>query len=480
MDGPRFRMLLYLPAQAATETEATILEWRVAEGGAFRKGDPLAEVDSAKSVFDFEAPCDGKVLRLLRPAGATVELAEPVLEIETDDPAMRDWIPPAAGANRPDARPVPAGPDFAATDAADASDATGAARPGSEQHSAALAAAAAARHPDAAVPATVVLRGLGGYLPERVVTNAELVRQLPGISEEYVYQVTGIRQRRWAADGEKPSDMALAASERAIRSAGLRAEEIDAVIVATTTPDVAMPSTACILQSRLGLYRVPAFDLNAACSGWLYAVAMGQGMIFTGTARNVLAVGVDLQSRLLDLADASSCLIFGDGAGAAVVSAAGPNGGAERPGRRLRQVVLGTDVRGLDLARRHQPGYYNPGPATPIDPWIRLDGPALFRSAAECFADLVLQTLDRSGWKAEEVRWVVPHQANARILRAAAKRCGMPFERFFLNVDRIGNTSSASIALALLDLERGLQPGDKLVLCSVGAGLTTAAAALEW
>ena len=223
-DESRFRMVLYLPAQAATETEATILAWRVAEGDIFGKGDALAEVDSAKSVFDFEAPCDGTVVRLLRPAGDVVELTEAVVEIETSDQSMRDWIPPAVGADQPAARPRPV----------------------------------QARTPTHAPPTgDIALRGLGGYLPTRIVTNAELVRDLPDLSEDYVLQVTGIRHRHWATEDEKPSDMALAAAEAAIRSAELRLDQIDAVIVATTTPDVAMPSTACILQHRLGLRDMP-------------------------------------------------------------------------------------------------------------------------------------------------------------------------------------------------------------------------------
>jgi 3-oxoacyl-[acyl-carrier-protein] synthase-3 len=322
-------------------------------------------------------------------------------------------------------------------------------------------------------PGGTVILGVGGYLPERIVTNDELIRDFPGISAEYVYQVTGIRQRRWAAEHEKPSDMAYAAALEAIRKSNIPIQDIDAIILSTTTPDVAMPATACILQDRLGLGAIPAFDLNAACSGWLYAVAMAQGMILSGTARNVLTVGVDMQSRLLDLADRNTCVIFGDGAGAAIITAG-------QTGHHIRRVVLSSDVRGIHMARREEPGYCIANGSSGMDPWIRLDGPALFRLATETFATVIREAIAQAGWKPEDIRWVIPHQANARILKAAAKRSGVPFDRFYLNMERVGNTSSASVPLALIEAEEGLKPGDRLIFCSVGAGATMAAIAVEW
>lgn len=439
MDRPYFKMPLHLPAQGAAETEATIIEWYLAEGDHFSKGQVLAQVDSAKSVFDFEAPCDGQVIRLFHLEGDTVSLSDPVMEIETSDPEMKDWIPPAVE-----------DPQFAHVEKA-------------------APAVHACREPES----DTVLLGVGGYLPDRVVTNEELVRSFPDISEQYVYQVTGIRQRRWADENETPSSMALKASLEAIRRSGIATKDVDAIVLATTTPEVAMPSTACILQDRLSLRSVPALDVNAACSGWLYAVSMAQGMIRSGTARNVLTVGVDMQSRLLDEADHSAYFIFGDGAGAAIISAGSS-------GHRLCHTLLGSDPRGLHMARRSDPGYLVTNGQTDIDPWIRLDGPALFRIATDSFTAVIREAMSKTGWTSQETRWVVPHQANARILKAAAKRSGVSFDRFFLNVDRVGNTSSASIPLALLEIEEGLEPGDKLILCSVGAGMTTAAVSVEW
>ena len=262
--------------------------------------------------------------------------------------------------------------------------------------------------------------GFGGYVPQRIVTNEELVANFPEITAEYVYQVTGIRLRRWAAKDEKPSDMAYKAALEAIRRCGIAAKDIDAVVVATTTPDTAMPSTAAILQDRLNLQTVPAFDLNAACSGWLYAVSMAQGMILSGTARNVLTVGVDMQSRLLDKSDRSAYFLFGDGAGAAIVSAL-PAG----VGHRIHQVVFGADTRGLRTARRDEPGYAIRNGEMTADPWIRIEGPALFRLATESFTAIIRRALAKSGWTAEQTRWVIPHQANGRILKAAAKHSGV-------------------------------------------------------
>ena len=436
MDENAFRLPLYLPAQGAAEAEATIIEWYVSEGDHFEKGQVLAQIDSAKSVFDFEAPCAGTLIRLLHLEGETVSYDEPLVEIETSDPEMKDWIPPAVTANELDFTP---GATFSET---------------SETQTAAIL-------------------GIGSYVPERIVTNAELVEGYPEISEQYVYQVTGIRQRHWAGEDEKPSDMAYAASLEAIRKSGIPTKDIDAIILSTTTPDVAMPSTACILQDRLNLGAIPAFDINAACSGWLYGVSLARSMIVSGMVRNVLTVGVDVQSRLLDRSDGSTCFIFGDGAGAAIVSAGSR-------GHQIREVTLGADTRGIHMARRDEPGYIAANGRTDVDPWIRLDGQALFRFATESFAAVILDAISRTGWTPNETRWIIPHQANGRILKAAARRAGIPFQRFYLNVERVGNTSSASIPLALVEVEESLEPGDKLVLCSVGAGVTTAAVSIEW
>jgi 3-oxoacyl-[acyl-carrier-protein] synthase-3 len=281
----------------------------------------------------------------------------------------------------------------------------------------------------------------------------------------------------------------------------LAPEEIGALIVATATPQQAMPSTACSLQAELGLRCVPAFDLNAACSGWLYALGVAKGLILAGTADHVMIVGTERHSGLLAPDDANTVLLFGDGAGAAIVSAVEDHssGGDERVpdvteprGERahhheIHDILLWADGTGADLARRMSPGYvaeHVPGAAgakqAPVDPWIRMEGAPLFRRATEAFANLIRESLHRSGWQPDELRFVIPHQANGRILRAAARQCGVGAERFFINLDHVGNTSSASIPLALVELEPQLRSGDKVLLCSVGAGLTGAAVTLKW
>ncbi len=442
MSNDTFKTPLYLPSQAAAETEATITKWNVSAGDAFKKGQILGEIESAKTAFDFEAPCDGTVVKMLSVEGDTISFEEPVMEIETSDVSMKNAIPAAQAAN---AAPPKAAPRPSAGSTASA----------------------------AATVRAVNILGLGGYLPDRVVTNKELLREFPAVTEEYIFGVTGIRERRWAKDGEKPSDMAFQASSEAIRRSGLDPKDIGGIIVSTETPDVSMPSTACILQDMLGLRGIPSFDLKAACSGWLYGLSVAKGLILAGVADDILVTGVEMQSQLLDKTDMGTYFLFGDGAGAAVVS-------GKRPGHAMREAILKADSKGLPLAKRSVPGYKIPIGLENLNPWIRLDGHALFRFATGGFATIIQDVVAKSGWNPQDVGWVVPHQANARILKAAAQKSGVPFERFYINIDRVGNTSSASIPLAMLDLQKDLRPGDRLVLCSVGAGVTIAALTIEW
>jgi 3-oxoacyl-[acyl-carrier-protein] synthase-3 len=435
------RTMLFLPSQAAAETEATILKWYVKVGDLFKKGQALAEIESAKSTFDFEAPCNGTVINLLVNAGSSTPYESPVMEIETKDKTLQLEIPPAAEVKIT----VPEKMDIAVVE----------------------------KQNDIPQIRTISLLGIGSYLPERVVSNKELLVEHLDINEDYIFGVTGIKERRWAKQGEKPSDMAYAASVIAIEKSGLTANDIDAIIVSTTTPDVVMPSTSCILQSKLGLRGVPAFDLNAACSGWLYGISVARGLILSGIANNVLVVSSEMQSRVLDKKDRNTYFLFGDGAGATVVSGV-------KPGHTILHEILTADAGGLHMARREYPGYEVPVNAGDVDPWIRLDGKALFRFATESFSSVVRELTKKSGWQPEDVRWVVPHQANGRILKAAAQKSGVPFERFYLNLDRVGNTSSASIPIALSEIERGLQKNDRIIFCTVGAGITVAGLSIQW
>jgi 3-oxoacyl-[acyl-carrier-protein] synthase-3 len=434
-----FKTNLFLPAQAAAESEATISSWKVTAGNSFHKGELLAEAESAKASFPFEAPCDGVVVRLLSAQGDTVSFDTAIIEIETSDEAMRQAIPAAAQLDQ-DSR---------------------------------MAVCAIPEPPAKRTVTEICMLGIGGYLPGRVVTNSELVKDFPDITEDYILGVTGIRQRHWAAEGEKPSDMAFRAATEALAKSGMKAGQLDAIVVATTTPDSVMPSTACILQNLLDVRGIPAFDINAACSGWLYGLSVARGLVASGSALNVLVVGVEMQSGFLDKSDKSTYFLFGDGAGATIVS-------GEFSGHLTGRDIITADAKGLHMARRLQPGYFIPACNDGVDPWIRLDGHALFRFATESFSAIIRDVIVKNGWKPGDVRWVVPHQANGRILKASAKKSGVPFDRFYLNIDHVGNTSSASIPLALIEIEKGLQNGDKLVLCSVGAGITAAAISIEW
>ncbi|KMQ51893.1 3-oxoacyl-[acyl-carrier-protein] synthase, KASIII [Chitinispirillum alkaliphilum] len=441
-----FNTVLHLPAQAAAETEATIIRWLVSEGDTFKKDQILAEVESAKSTFDFEAPCEGKVEKLLYNEGASVPFENPVMEITTSDPSMHENSQAGSGEKQEVKQEESANPQKMEL------------TPKAAVHSA---------------PREISMLGFGTYLPTRVVKTDELLSEFPNITEDYIYGVTGIKERRWASSEEKPSDMAYQASLKAIEESGLSTKDIGAIVVSTTTPDVVMPSTACILQGMLGIRGVPAFDLNAACSGWLYAISTAKGLILSGVADNVLVTAVDMQSRVLDKNDKDTYFLFGDGAGATVVS-------GSRSGHIIKQEILSADSDGLHMARRHYPGYEVPDNSADFDPWVRLDGKALFRFATESFSSLVRELVVKSNWQPQDVRWVVPHQANGRIIKAAARKSGISFERFYLNIDRVGNTSSASIPIALSEIEKGLQKGDKVIFCTVGAGITAAGLSLEW
>jgi 3-oxoacyl-[acyl-carrier-protein] synthase-3 len=437
-----FRISLYLPSQAAAETEATITNWNIAEGVSFEKGRVLAEIESAKATFDFEAPCQGKAVRLLAQEGETVSFESPVMEIETDDESMKNDIPVAGS---PGSKKVEDVQKFQVE--------TGPKEPVDRDR--------------------ICILGIGGYLPERIVTNKELLKDFPALTEEYMEGVTGIQERRWAKDGEKPSDMAFKASMEALRKSGMNATDIGAIVLSTETPDMAMPSTACILQDMLGIRGVPAFDIHAACSGWLYGISVARGLIASGVADNILVVSTEMQSQLLDKTDMGTYFLFGDGSGATIVS-------GSRQGHPIKNVLLKADSKGLYLAQRIVPGYKIPFGIENLNPWIRLDGHAMFRFATEGFSTIIRDVILKSGWRLEDVQWVVPHQANRRILKAAAQRSGISFEHFYVNIDKLGNTSSASVPHAILDLEKNLHKGDKLVLCSVGAGVTIAALTIEW
>lgn len=319
--------------------------------------------------------------------------------------------------------------------------------------------------------------GTGIYVPERVVTNFDL-EKIVDTSDEWIQTRTGIRQRHHADEGLATSDMCVAAAEKALADAGVAAEEVDLVIVATVTPDMYFPATACLVQDRLGARRAGAFDLEAGCSGFMYGLSIGSQFIASGVYDTVLVIGAEILSRLLNWADRSTCVLFGDGAGAAVL----------RPvpeGYGIRSVVLGSDGAGGKLLNVPAGGSLVPPSRRFVDPaeyTIHMKGNEVFKFAVRVMGEAALEALQKAGWTREDLDYLIPHQANIRIIDAAVKRLGLPPEKAFVNVDRYGNISSASIPITLHEARRAakLKKGDVVVMVAFGAGLTWAATAMRW
>ena len=312
--------------------------------------------------------------------------------------------------------------------------------------------------------------GTGSHLPEKVLTNADL-EKIVDTSDEWIRSRTGIRSRHIAAEGELTSDLALPAAQKALQSAGVAAGEIDMIIVATTTPDMIFPSTACILQTRLGIAGCPAFDLQAVCSGFVYALSTADLFIRDGQAKKVLVVGAEVYSRILDWNDRGTCVLFGDGAGAVVLAA--------------------SDTPGILATRLHADGSYKDKLSVPGSvcggnvwgrPFVHMDGASVFRFAVRVFEEVAYEVLDQAGLKVSDLDWFVPHQANIRIMEATARKLGLPVEKVISTVDHHGNTSAASIPLALDEAVRDgrIRPGQTLLLEGVGGGFTWGAVLLRW
>ena len=328
-----------------------------------------------------------------------------------------------------------------------------------------LPAAARAQAPPAPTSRATIL-GTGACMPDGVITNADL-EQLVQTSDAWILERTGIRERRRAGVGVTTSTMGAAAARAAMRNAGVDA--VDAIIVATCSPDTFIPPASCLVQRQLGMLGVPAFDLNAACSGFVDSMIVAQGLIAGGRARTVLVIGAEALTHLVDFGDRSTCVLFGDGAGA-VVLGAGDSGG-------IVATAWGADGSEADII------YYG---APPLEPdaaeGLRMAGKGTFRLAVEHMVEISRELCSSAGWTLQDVDFVVPHQANARIIEAVAKRVGLPMSRFAVNVDRVGNTGAASIPLALADADSqgALQDGARVLMVAFGAGATWGGLALEW
>jgi 3-oxoacyl-[acyl-carrier-protein] synthase-3 len=311
--------------------------------------------------------------------------------------------------------------------------------------------------------------GTGSYLPPRVVTNAELAQRVE-TSDEWIVTRTGIRQRHIAETSQSSSDLALEASREALHAAGIDAKSLDLIVVATSTPDFVFPSTACLLQAKLGVAGCPAFDVQAVCSGFVYGLAVADNFMRAGEARCALVVGTEVFSRILDWHDRATCVLFGDGAGAVVLRA------DERPG--VRGCVLHADGRQAGILA--VPGNVCGGAVTG-SAFVRMDGQAVFKFAVRVLDEVAREVVAKCGLQLADVDWLIPHQANVRILDATVKRLGLPHERLIVTVDRHANTSAASVPLALdLAVRDGrIRPGHRVMLQGVGGGFTWGAALVE-
>lgn len=323
--------------------------------------------------------------------------------------------------------------------------------------------------------ATII--GWGKALPSKVITNSDLEKMVD-TSDEWICTRTGIKERRVASSEQAASDLAFDAATTALKRANLSADRLDLIIVATVTPDMAFPATGCILQQRLGAKHAAAFDLEAGCSGFLYGLSIGREFVQSGTYDYVLVVGVDILSRVTNWQDRNTCVLFGDGAAGVIL---GP-GGAEEG---ILSTYLGCDGEGGKHLYLPAGGSRRPLDHEALDQGLQythMNGPEVFKFAVHIMVDATLEVLRRAGLNLNQVDYLIPHQANQRIIDAAAKRLRFPSERILINLDRYGNMSSASIPVALAEAADAgqFQPGDVLVLVGFGAGLTWGASVLKW
>jgi 3-oxoacyl-[acyl-carrier-protein] synthase-3 len=326
---------------------------------------------------------------------------------------------------------------------------------------------------------STVILGTGSYAPKRVLTNEDLSRMVD-TSDEWIRARSGIRERRIAAPEEATSDLALHAAQRALLDAGVSASEIDLIVVATVTPDYPMPSTACVLQHKLGVPTTAAcFDMNAACSGFIYALDTACALIGSGRYRKGLVIGAEKLSSIVDWKDRGTCLLFGDGAGAAVV------GTSDKPAVGLIGTKLGALGEDTDLLLVPAGGSREPTSVDSYrkgDHFIKMKGKEVFKLAVRVMEEAARDILEQHSLQAHQIGLVIPHQANLRIIDAIAQYLELPIERFFVNVDRYGNTSSASIPIALDEARQAgrIKRGDLTLLVAFGAGLTYGSALIRW
>jgi len=319
--------------------------------------------------------------------------------------------------------------------------------------------------------------GIGTYVPEKIVTNKDL-EKIVDTDDEWIVDRTGIKERRIAEEGVATSDLATRAAQNALANAGVSADEIDLIIVATATPDMFFPSVACLVQDNLKASKAAAFDLAAGCSGFVYGLVVGTQFIKAGLYKKILVIGAETLSRILDWTDRNTCVLFGDGAGAAVL-------GETEPGCGILGTHLGADGSGGDLLKLPAGGSRNPASAETVSNkqhFVHMNGNEVFKFATKIMGEAAVKALDNAGLTAADVDILIPHQANIRIIQSAAKRLKMPADKVIINVDRYGNTSAASIPIALEEAVKAnkVKKGDVIVLVGFGAGLTWASCVIKW
>ncbi len=326
-------------------------------------------------------------------------------------------------------------------------------------------------------PPRAHVTGWGSYAPAQILTNQDLEGMVE-TSDEWIVSRTGIRERRVAAAHETTASMAAVASMRAIRTAGIDADEIELILLATLTPDYWMPSTAALVKEAIGNTRAPAMDVSAACSGFVYAFATAQAYITSGLARHVLVIGAELLTRFLDYTDRNTCILFGDGAGAVVLSA------SDEPGGGLG-IELTTEPQGAYMIWLPAGGAKSPPSAATIargEHYIRMEGKETYRFATRTLATTALESIRKSGLEPADIALFIPHQANIRIIEAVAKGLDLPMDKMFVNLDKYGNTSAASVPIALAEAVNSgrVNVDDRIVLVAFGAGFTSGAVTIEW
>ena len=322
----------------------------------------------------------------------------------------------------------------------------------------------------------VGIEGLGFYLPSKVLTNLDLEKMVE-TSDEWIRTRTGIRERRMAAEGQNTSDLAVEAGKAALADAKLKPTDLGLILVATMTPDKPCPATSCIVQNKLGAPQAAAMDVAAACSGFLYGLVMGQQFVSTGVYRHVLVVGAEVLSRVIDWTDRSTCVLFGDGAGAAVL---GPTTRGQ-----ILSTYLASDGSKADLLQVPGGGVAQPASHASVDSrahYLKMNGSEVFKHAVRAMADACSKAIERAGITPDQVTCIVPHQANIRIIEAVVERAGIPLSKVYLNVERYGNMSAASTVVAFCEAvqEGRVKPGDYALLVAFGAGLTWGSCVIRW